>query len=63
MVRKTYKITWGRSVYYKLQHEDTHSKVFKLKKDAIKFLSKLNKNKDVDFTDASVGYYPLKGEL
>jgi hypothetical protein len=62
MAKRVYKISWGRSVYYKEQFkpENFHQRIFARKVEALSFLKKLNKRKDVDFSNLDYGYYPLK---
>ena len=51
---KKYLVSYGQSVYYKEQDAKTKRKKFNTKKDALMFLKKVNKRKNVDFSDLTV---------
>jgi hypothetical protein len=58
---KCYIISYGRSVHYPHQAEFTKRKLFEKKAKAEAFLKKLEKRKDIDFSDAIVKDGSCKG--
>lgn len=53
MAKNVYIVSWGQSVYYKHQFEPKyyHKKKIVGAQEALAFLRKKNKSKNVDFTD------------
>jgi hypothetical protein len=51
MLKHKYRVSYGQSVYYKNQDEATKHRTFNTKKEAYDFLARVNKRKDVDFSD------------